>query len=81
MGEALESMGHDQEAISQYQLASSLQPENPEPALYVADLREERDQISTSRAELNLAMMGSPESEYLRLRKKDQVLWRLSKPY
>lgn len=81
MGEALESLGHDTEAISVYQQASQLQPENPEPALYVADLREERDQMSTSRAELNLAMMGSPESEYLRLRRKDQIMWRLNRPY
>jgi tetratricopeptide (TPR) repeat protein len=81
MGETLETMGHDNEAISNYQMASRLQPENPEPALYVADLREERDQISTSQTELNLAMLGAPDSDYLRLRKKDQLLWRLTKPY
>lgn len=81
IGQALESMGHDQEAIASYKTALGLQPENPEAALYVADLREERDQIGRSSMELSQAMLGCPDSEFLRLRKKDQVAWRLSKPY
>lgn len=81
IGEAHESMGNDQDAIASYQLASQLAPENPEPALYVADMREERDQIKRSSIELTQAQMGCADSNYLKLRKKDQVTWRLFRPY
>ena len=81
IGQAHESMGNDQDAIVAYQKASELAPENPEPALYVADMREERDQIKRSSMELTQAQMGCADSQYLKLRKKDQVVWRLSKPY
>lgn len=81
IGEVLEAQGHDDEAIASFQTAGVLQPENPEPALYVADMREERDQISRSVSELALALMNCPDSEYLRLRRKDQISWRLSQPY
>ncbi|MBX9725545.1 MAG: tetratricopeptide repeat protein, partial [Candidatus Obscuribacterales bacterium] len=81
IGQLLEAQGQDAAAIESYQTASRLQPENPEPALYVADMREERDQISRSSAELNEAQANCPSSEYIRLRKKDQVAWRLARPY
>lgn len=81
MGEALEALGHDQDAITAYKKASELCPENPEPALYVADMREERDQIKRSSIELSHAQLECADSHYLKIRKKDQVAWRLSKPY
>lgn len=79
MGQCLEALGQDQEAITHYQTASRLTPENPEPMLYVADMREDRDQIGTSVYEL-----GAPSaraSEYVRLKRKDQLTWRLKRTY
>ena len=81
IGQALEAQGYDTDAIASYKKASELTPENPEAALYVADLREDRDQIGRSADELSQAMIRCPDSEYLRLRKKDQVAWRLIRPY
>lgn len=81
LGQAMESKGLDKEAVSRYREAALLQPENPEPALYIADIRESRDDIGKSVRELTEAATRCPQSEYLRLRRKDQISWRLSKPY
>lgn len=79
IGQTQEALGHDQDAIRSYQSAKQLQPENPEPLLYIADMREDRDQIGDSVKEL-----GVPEaraSEYVRLKRKDQLTWRLKRTY
>ena len=81
IGQALEAQGDDNGAIASYKKGSELAPENPEAALYVADLREERDQIGRSVVELSQAQIQCPDSEYLRLRKKDQMAWRMFRPY
>lgn len=81
LGQAFESQGDDNNAIESYRVASKIAPENPEPALYIADMREERDQIGRSVDELGQSLSGSPASEYLRLRRKDQLSWRLTRPY
>jgi tetratricopeptide (TPR) repeat protein len=82
LGEALESKGLDTEAYKRFREASLLQPENPEPYLAIADLREERNDIGKSVRELSDAMINNvPESQYVRLRHKDQYTWRLIRPY
>jgi len=81
LGEAFETQGHDVAAIKQFQEASLLQPENPEPYLLIADLREERNDISKSVAELTTGIHNSPSSDFLKLRRKDQVSWRLIRQY
>ncbi len=81
LGQAMESKGHDTEAIVRYREASLLQPANPEGVLLIADLREIRDDISKSAVELSDAMKVNPNSEYIRLRRKDQIGWRLIRPY
>lgn len=81
LGEALESKGLDQAAITRYREASLLHPEDPEPAMFIADLREVRDDIGKSVTELTAAAKNAPNSDYLRLRRKDQIGWRLTKPY
>ncbi len=79
MGQCLEALGQDKEAIEHYQTASRLTPENPEPMLYVADMREDRDQIGTSVYELGA--QNARASEYVRLKRKDQLTWRLKRTY
>lgn len=81
LGQCAESRGLDKQAITRYREASLLQPENPEPVLFIADLREERNDISKSVTELSEAMKVCPESEYIRLRHQDQLSWRLIRPY
>jgi len=81
LGQAYETQGHDVAAIAQYREASLLQPDNPEPYLAIADLREERNDIGKSVAELGDAIKIMPNSQYLRLRQKDQLTWRLIRPY
>lgn len=79
MGQCLEALGQDREAMDSYKTASALTPENPEPLLYVADMREDRDQIGTSVRELGVVY--GRNSEYVRLKRKDQLNWRLRKTY
>ncbi len=81
LGEAMESKGLDQAALVRYREAQLLHPEDPEPALFIADLREVRDDIGKSVKELTVASQNAPQSDYLRLRRKDQIGWRLTKPY
>ncbi|MBY0550289.1 MAG: tetratricopeptide repeat protein [Candidatus Obscuribacterales bacterium] len=81
LGQCAESKGLDREAITRYREASLLQPENPEPVLFIADMREERNDIGKSVTELTAAMQNAPESEYIRLRRQDQLTWRLIRPY
>lgn len=81
LGEALESKGLDREATVRYREAYLLQSENPAPALYIADIRESKNQIAKSVTELDDAIVRNPRSEYLRLKRKDQIGWRLTKPY
>jgi tetratricopeptide (TPR) repeat protein len=80
-GEALETKGHDTEALIRYKEASLLQPDNPEPVLYMADLREERNDVGKSVTELTEALKRMPDSQYIRLRRNDQLTWRLRRPY
>lgn len=81
LGQCAESKGLDTQAITRYREASLLQPENPEAVLFIADLREERNDIGKSVTELTTAMQACPESEYIRLRRQDQLSWRLIRPY
>lgn len=81
LGEALESKGLDQDAITRYREAAFLHPEDPAPALFIADMRESRDDIDHSVRELTAALNNNPSSQYLRLRRQDQIAWRLTKPY
>lgn len=81
LGEAYESKGLDKMALTRYREASLLQPENPEPVLFIADMREIRDDIGKSALELTEAMKNCPNSAYINLRRKDQIGWRLTKPY
>jgi tetratricopeptide (TPR) repeat protein len=81
MGQAMESKGLDKEAITRYREAGLLHPEDPAPALFIADIREARDDISKSVVELTEAAANCPQSDYLRLRRKDQIGWRLIRPY
>lgn len=81
LGEALESKGLDQDALVRYREASFLHPEDPAPALYIADMRESRDDIDHSVRELTAALNNNPYSQYLRLRRQDQIAWRLNRPY
>ncbi|MBX9687577.1 MAG: tetratricopeptide repeat protein [Candidatus Obscuribacterales bacterium] len=81
LGEAMESKGLDRAAIERYREAGLLHPEDPTPALYIADIRESRDDIGKSVVELTEAAKNCPQSDYLRLRRKDQIGWRLSKPF
>jgi len=80
LGQAYETKGHDVEAIKQYQEAALLQPDNPEPYLFIADIREDRNDMRQSVAELTAAQFIMPSSELVRVRKKDQLAWRLRRP-
>ena len=78
-GQVLEALGEAKEAMQSYETATRLAPENVEPMLYVADMREDRDQIGDS-----VRALGAPEaraSEYVRLKRKDQLTWRLKRQY
>jgi len=81
LGQAFETQGHDVDAVAQYREASLLQPDNPEPYLAIADIREVRNDVGKSVAELGDAIKIMPNSAYLRLRQKDQLTWRLIRPY
>lgn len=81
LGQAMESKGLDRDAIVRYREAGLLHPEDPAPALLISDMRETRDDISKSFVELSEAVKNCPQSEYLRLRRKDQLSWRLIRPY
>jgi len=81
LGQAMETKGHDVDALKRYREASLLQPDNPEPILYIADLREERNDIGKSVGELTAALQRMPDSQYILLRRNDQSTWRLKRPY
>lgn len=81
LGECLESKGLAPDALAQYREAALIQPDNPEAYLYIADLREERNDIGKSVAELTAAEKIMPNSQYISVRKKDQLTWRLIRPY
>jgi tetratricopeptide (TPR) repeat protein len=81
LGEALESKGLDRAALVRYREAALLHPEDPAPSLFISDIREYRDDIGKSAVELTEAARNCPQSEYLRLRRKDQIGWRLTKTY
>jgi Flp pilus assembly protein TadD len=81
LGQAMESKGLDKAAITRYTEASLLQPDNPEPVLYIADLREARNDIGLSVKELTQALTRMPDSQYIRLRRNDQLTWRLKRAY
>jgi len=55
LGEAFEAQGCDVAAVKQYQEAALLQSDNPEPYLMIADIREDRNDIGKSVAELQAA--------------------------
>lgn len=80
LGQAYETKGLDLDAYKHYREASLLQPDNPEAVLYIADLREEKNDIGKSVRELNAAMTQMPDSQYVRLRRNDQLVWRLKRP-
>lgn len=81
LGEAFETKGHDVDAVKQFKEAILLQPDNPEPYLLVADIRETRNDIGQSVAELTEGIKQMPNSQYLFLRRKDQLTWRLIRPF
>jgi len=80
LGQAFETQGHDVDALKQFKEAILLQPDNPQPYLMVADLREARNDIGLSVAELGAALQRIPTSEYITVRRKDQLTWRLNRP-
>lgn len=81
LGQCYEAMGHDGAAMVRYREAALLQPDNPEPYLYIADIREEKNDIGQSVIELWGAHQQMPRSEYIRLRRQDQLTWRLNRPF
>lgn len=81
LGQAYETQGHDVAAVKQFQEAILLQPDNPEPYLAIADIREVRNDIGQSVAELTTGINQMPNSQYLFLRRKDQLTWRLIRPF
>jgi predicted Zn-dependent protease len=81
LGQTFEAQGYDTAAVAQYQEAIRLQPDNPEPYLAIADIREERNDIGKSVAELTVGLEQIPNSQYISLRRKDQLTWRLIRPY
>lgn len=81
MGQAFETKGLKVDAIKQYREAALLQPDNPEPYLLIADIREDRNDIGQSVRELTSATHQIPESQYLLLKRKDQLTWRLRRPF
>ncbi|HEY9787152.1 MAG TPA: tetratricopeptide repeat protein [Candidatus Obscuribacterales bacterium] len=80
LGQAYEAKGLDQLAYKHFNEARLLQPDNPVPHLYIADMREERNDMAKSVRELSDAELRIPGSEYIRLRKRDQLVWRLWRP-
>lgn len=81
LGQCYEAIGNDEVAMVRYREAALLQPDNPEPYLYIADIREEKNDIGKSVVELWDAHKQMPRSEYIRLRRQDQLTWRLNRPY
>ena len=81
LGQCQEALGNDVAAMVRYREAALLQPDNPEPILYIADLREEKNDIGQSVKELWSAHNQMPRSEYIRLRRQDQLTWRLNRPF
>jgi tetratricopeptide (TPR) repeat protein len=81
LGQAYETQGKAVAAEKQYREASRLQPDNPEPYLLIADIREDRNDMGKSVLELGQAMVQVPDSQYILLRRKDQNTWRLHRPY
>lgn len=81
LGQAFETKGRKIDAIKQYQEAALLQPDNPEPYLLIADIREDRNDMGQSVAELTGAMRQIPDSQYILLKRKDQLTWRLRRPF
>lgn len=81
LGQAFETQGRDTLAVKRFQEAILLQPDNPEPYLAIADLREERNDIGRSVAELTEGLKVVPNSQYMFLKRKDQLTWRLIRPY
>jgi Flp pilus assembly protein TadD len=80
LGQAAEALGCEREAMARYREASLLQPDNPAPALYIADLREARNELGRSVYELNDSLKRMPDSRYVRLRRDDQLSYRLRSP-
>jgi Flp pilus assembly protein TadD len=80
LGEAFETQGNDVGAVKQYQETALLQPDNPVPYLMIADIREDRNDIGKSVAELQAAQDIIPASQYIRVRRQDQLAWRLRQP-
>ncbi len=81
LGQAYETQGRKVDAVKQYEEAALLQPDNPEPALLIADIREDRNDMGKSVAELTAAGLRIPDSEYIQLKRKDQLAWRLRRPF
>jgi tetratricopeptide (TPR) repeat protein len=81
LGEAFETKGLKMDAVKQYREAALLQPDNPEPYLLIADIREDRNDMGLSVAELTGGLKQIPDSEYIYLKRKDQLTWRLRRPF
>lgn len=81
LGQAFETKGKIVDALQQFQEAALLQPDNPEPYLLISDIREGRNDMGQSVAELTAAENQIPDSEYIDLKRKDQLTWRLRRPY
>ncbi len=81
LGQCQETLGNDVAAMVRYREAALLQPDNPETYLYIADIREEKNDIGQSVSELWNAHKQIPRSEYIRLRRQDQLTWRLNRPF
>jgi tetratricopeptide (TPR) repeat protein len=81
LGQAFETQGRKVDAVKQYQETALLQPDNPEPFLLIADIREDRNDMGKSVTELTSALKAIPDSEYIFLKRKDQLTWRLRRPF
>jgi tetratricopeptide (TPR) repeat protein len=81
LGQAFETQGRKVDAVKQYQETALLQPDNPEPYLLIADIRENRNDMGQSVAELTKGLFRIPDSEYIFLKRKDQLTWRLRRPF
>ncbi|MBY0357547.1 MAG: tetratricopeptide repeat protein [Candidatus Obscuribacterales bacterium] len=79
LGQAYQQQGNSVAAIKEYQLSTLIKPENTEPYLRMADIREDRGDLEMGLADLRSGLTQSPYDLALRQRIADITL-RLEKP-
>lgn len=79
LGQAYQQQGNSVAAIKEYQLSTLIKPENSEPYLRMADIREDRGDLEMALADLRSGLTQAPYDLALRQRIADITL-RLEKP-